>query len=278
MAAHSPIRFVLTDFDGTLINSSGALSNASLQAVYEMHQSKIAFSVVSGRPPQGMLAYLSALAIELPIACFNGGMIVDPIHLSVIEEHLLEPLIAEKVIATLHELGLDTWIYRNQKWLIHKRDAPHVQKEIRNVHLEPEVVASYSGLTDQIVKIVGVSDDLALVEKAEKTLQKVCEGRAWAARSQPYYLDITHPDANKGAVVEWYSRRLQIPPSQMLTLGDMPSDVKMFEKTGFSAAMKNASNDVQGRASWISTSNDQDGFAHVIQKFVLKNNPEASSC
>jgi hydroxymethylpyrimidine pyrophosphatase-like HAD family hydrolase len=90
------------------------------------------------------------------------------------------------------------------------------------------------------VKIVGISDDLARVAACEKAARKALGETASAARSQPYYLDVTHPQANKGAVVTTLSRRLGIPCAQIATMGDMPNDVLMFSKSGFSIAMGNA--------------------------------------
>ena len=76
------------------------------------------------------------------------------------------------------------------------------------------------------MKIVGVSDDLAAVARCEAEAQHL-EG-VYAARSQPYYLDVTHPDANKGMVVKYLSHLLSIPRGQIATIGDMPNDVQMF--------------------------------------------------
>jgi hydroxymethylpyrimidine pyrophosphatase-like HAD family hydrolase len=75
---------------------------------------------------------------------------------------------------------------------------------------------------------------------ARKAAQKVLGERASAARSQPYYLDVTHPQANKGVVVATLSKHLNIPPGQIATMGDMPNDVLMFRQSGFSIAMRPA--------------------------------------
>ena len=121
------------------------------------------------------------------------------------------------------------------------------------------------------VKIVGVSDDLDLVARCEKD----CPGsarrqRRAAARSQPYYLDVTHPQANKGAVVTTLSKLLNIPASEIATIGDMPNDVLMFRKSGFSIAMGNASDEVKAQASAVTDSNEDEGFAKAIRKFILR--------
>jgi hydroxymethylpyrimidine pyrophosphatase-like HAD family hydrolase len=90
-----------------------------------------------------------------------------------------------------------------------------------------------------------------------------------AARSQPYYLDVTHPDANKGAVARYVSAKYAIPPKAIATIGDMPNDVLMFAHSGLSIAMGNASPDVQRAARRVTTSNAEEGFAAAVERFIL---------
>lgn len=94
--------------------------------------------------------------------------------------------------------------------------------------------------------------------------------RASAARSQPYYLDITHPKANKGTVVLTLAKLQNISPEQIATIGDMPNDVLMFRKSGLSIAMGNASDEVKSQASEVTDSNQDEGFAKAVRKFILK--------
>jgi hypothetical protein len=97
--------------------------------------------------------------------------------------------------------------------------------------------------------------------------------RASAERSQPYYLDVTHPQANKGTVVVTLSKLLNVLPEQIATMGDMPNDVPMFRKSGFSIAMGNASDEVKAQASAVTDSNEDEGFAKAVQKFILRPGP-----
>jgi hydroxymethylpyrimidine pyrophosphatase-like HAD family hydrolase len=90
-----------------------------------------------------------------------------------------------------------------------------------------------------------------------------------AARSQPYYLDVTHPQANKGAVVDRLSQLLNIPRAEIATIGDMPNDVPMFERSGLSIAMGNASAEVQQQADYVTTPYEAEGFAHAVEQFIL---------
>ena len=120
-----------------------------------------------------------------------------------------------------------------------------------------------------MAKIVGVGDDRAAVARCEADVQRDCGNHVSAARSQPYYLDVTHPDANKGHVVTTLSQALSIPPAEIATIGDMPNDVLMFRKSGVSIAMGNASPDVQAQAKFVTTSNEEEGFANAVEAFIL---------
>jgi hydroxymethylpyrimidine pyrophosphatase-like HAD family hydrolase len=90
-----------------------------------------------------------------------------------------------------------------------------------------------------------------------------------AARSRPYYVDVTHPDANKDAVVWRYQKMLGIPVEQIATIGDMPNDTTMFAKSGISIAMGQSSDEVKKAATRVATSSDEEGFANAIDRCVF---------
>ena len=265
----SKISLVLADVDGTLVTQEKRLTPQAQAAVVELQAAGIAFAITSGRPPRGMEMLIKPLALRTPIAGFNGGVFVNP-DLTVIESHTLDPAVARKTLTLILDQGLDAWIYTEKEWLVRDGQAPHVARETWTVKFDARVVPSFTeaDLADA-VKIVGISDDLARVAACEQAAQTALGESASAARSQPYYLDVTHPQANKGTVVTTLSKRLGIPPEQIATIGDMPNDVLMFQKSGVSIAMGNASDDVKAQASAVTESNEDDGFAKAMRKFVL---------
>ena len=269
MSGQRDIRLVLADVDGTLLTDDKVLTEEAKAAVGELRDAGIGFAITSGRPPRGMSMLIEPLALQGAIAGFNGGVLVNP-DLSVIESHTLDPATAEQTVRLILEQGLDAWIYTDGEWLIRDKAAPHVARETWTVKFDAKVVTSFTDAHfAHAVKIVGVSDDLDLVAACEKVAQNTLGGKASAARSQPYYLDVTHPQANKGTVVTTLSRLLNIPPAQIATIGDMPNDVLMFRKVGFSIAMGNSSNEVKAQASAVTDSNENEGFAKAVRKFVL---------
>jgi Cof subfamily protein (haloacid dehalogenase superfamily) len=265
----SKISLVLADVDGTLLTKDKVLTSRAADAVKALAAAGIAFAITSGRPPRGMAMLIEPLALRTPIAGFNGGVYARP-DLSVIESRTLDPATAKKAVALILDQGLDAWVYTVDEWLIRKLDAPHVSREAWTVKFNAKVVPEFTDAhLARAVKIVGVSDDLDLVAACEKLVQKTLGEKASAARSQPYYLDVTHSQANKGEVVATLSRLLNVPPEQIAAFGDMPNDVLMFRKSGFSVAMGNSSTEVKAQASAVTDSNEEEGFANAVDKFVL---------
>jgi len=262
------IRLVIADVDGTLVTQQKELTPRAIEAVKRLRGSGIAFSITSGRPPLGMRMFIDALSLTEPFAAFNGGVLVRP-DWSVMSQSFVRADFAAKAIEGILRHGLDVWVYTDRDWLVREINAPHVAREQWTVKFAPKVVPDFDAHLDRVAKIVGVSDDYAAVARCEADVQRDCGNHLSAVRSQPYYLDVTHPDANKGHVVTALSEALSIPPAQIATIGDMPNDVLMFQKSGLSIAMGNASPEVQRQAQFLTTSNEEEGFANAMESFIL---------
>jgi Cof subfamily protein (haloacid dehalogenase superfamily) len=264
----SKIALVVADVDGTLVTADKVLTPRAVASVQALDAAGIAFAITSGRPPRGMAMLIDPLGLRTPIAGFNGGVFVQP-DMSIIDQHLLAPDIARRAVDVIGGSGLDVWVYSGQDWFVRDLSAPHVAREQWTVRFPPTLVADFTAALASAVKIVGVSDDLDRVARCETETQNALGADASAARSQPYYLDVTHPDANKGTVVTTLSKRLSVPCEQIATIGDMPNDVLMFRKSGLSIAMGNASPQVQAQADVVTSSYADEGFANAVERFIL---------
>jgi len=229
----------------------------------------VLFAVVSGRPPRGMSMLVEPLGLTTPIAAFNGGLVVDT-EMHTLVQHVLPRDLITPIVSLLHSFSLDVWLYRGADWYVQDPKGPHVAKESATVEFGPTVVDDYSDLIDDIAKLVGVSDDADKVAAAGKAARDRFGDHVSAVASQPYYMDVTHPEANKGFVTRWLAERYDIPTSQIATIGDMPNDVLMFAHCGLSIAMGNASSEVQRAARRVTASNEAEGFANAVERFVLR--------
>ena len=263
-------RLLLADVDGTLVTKEKLLTARAVEAVKKLRAAGIEFAITSGRPPRGMAMLVEPLAITLPIAAFNGGLYVQP-DMTIIEQRVLKRDVVEPIIKIIEEHRLDAWLYRGNDWLVHQRHGSHVDREEWTVKFPAVVVDSFDGQTDYVAKVVGVSDDLAAVARCEGAVRAAFGAdKASATRSQPYYLDVTHPEANKGGVVLTLAKMLGLHPDEIATVGDSANDVPMFERGGLSIVMGQASDEVKRAADEVSTSSEDEGFANAVERFLLK--------
>jgi Cof subfamily protein (haloacid dehalogenase superfamily) len=283
--ASKKISILLADVDGTLVDSQKRITERAKAAIQKLNAAGIKFAVTSGRPPRGMKMIVEEVKLSTPMAAFNGGMLVEPGTMKVLTQQTLDAETARSVIARIGEFGLDVWVYAGVNWYLHDLNTPHRDKEERTVQFPPTVIKNFDEALDQgVAKVVGVGDNYDLVAKAEKgiadefehgvhakctTTSRDCEPSVSAARSQPYYLDVTHPKANKGFVVEMLADLLKIPPAEFITFGDMPNDVLMFKKSGYSIAMGQASEEVKKSATYVTAGMDDEGFAKGVEDFIL---------
>jgi Cof subfamily protein (haloacid dehalogenase superfamily) len=268
MAGQRKISLVLADVDGTLVTEEKVLTERAQHAVKALHEAGIRFAITSGRPPRGMSMLFDALHIDTPVAGFNGGLFVER-DLTILEEKTVPVDVAREAIDLIRGQGLDAWVYRGNDWLITKLHAPHVAREAWTVKFAPKVVPDVAEDLEEVAKIVGVSDDLDKVRRCEADAQAAFGQRATANRSQPYYLDVTNKNANKGAVVQYLAQHLGVPADEIATIGDQPNDIVMFKRSGFSIAMGNASDEVKAQAAAVTASYNDEGFAKAMETYVL---------
>ena len=164
---------------------------------------------------------------------------------------------------------MSVWVYRGADWFVLDPQGPHVAREAWTVKFDPTPIDSFTPVSDAVAKIVGVSDDRDAVQKAAAAVRERFADHVSASRSLPYYADVTHPHANKGEVVCYLSKTYQIRPEEIATIGDGPNDVLMFARSGLSIAMGNASHQVQQAARRVTTSNQDEGFANAVERFIL---------
>ena len=262
------IKLLLSDVDGTLVTKEKVLTPRAIAAVHALHAADIHFAVTSGRPPRGMEMLVEPLALSTPLSAFNGGLVVEP-DLEVVAERVVPDDLVAPTIALLESFDLSIWVYQGADWFVRDRDGPHVARESSTVQFAPTLVADFDGITSDIAKIVGVSDDYDVVAEAAEVTRQTFGHHVAASRSQDYYLDVTHPDANKGGVVKYLSARYGIPQDEIATIGDMPNDVLMFAQSGLSIAMGQSGREVHRAARHVTTSNEEEGFANAVDRFIL---------
>jgi Cof subfamily protein (haloacid dehalogenase superfamily) len=264
----TPIRLLVSDVDGTLVTPDKALTAAAREAGEAIARAGLAFCLVSSRPARGMTQLIEALDVRAPCAAFNGGRIFQPDG-RIVESY---PLPAEAVAEALDQIagaGAAAWVFAGEEWLLTDPEGDEVWRERRTVGFEPVRVPDLKASPGPVGKIVGVSDDPAVLDRCQAQAGPALAGRANVSRSQTYYLDFTHPAADKGRAVTALARHLGVPLEATAVIGDMDNDLPMFAVAGFSVAMGQAPDRVKSAAHAVTASNGEDGFAKAVRDLIL---------
>jgi Cof subfamily protein (haloacid dehalogenase superfamily) len=263
------VSLVLSDVDGTLVTTDKQLTDATALAVRRLVEHGVRFTVTSSRPPFGLRMLIERLQLRLPLGAFNGACLVQP-DLSMISRHCLSIKAAARAIEVLESFKVGIWLFSADLWLLRDPNGDYVERERRTVAADPATIPEYEPYLADLSKIVGVSREFDRLAECEVAVKAALGAAASAARSQRYYLDITPPNVDKGTVVDALVRHLNVPASEIVTIGDMDNDVSMFRKSGFSIAVGNASDSARGAASVLcSETNDSGAFAEAVDRFIL---------
>jgi Cof subfamily protein (haloacid dehalogenase superfamily) len=264
------IALVVSDVDGTLLTNHKTLTAGAKGAVRRLGDAGIGFTITSSRPTIGMRFLIEPLGIALPIGAFNGSAIVDP-QMNPIEQHLIPASATQRCIEMLNAFGIDIWLFTSDLWLTRNGEGEYVPKEKHAIRADPTIVDDFTPYLARTCKVVGSTSDAELLIRCEDAMRQALGAQATAVRSQSYYLDVTPPGCDKGTFVQAMARRLGLPTASVATIGDMQNDLAMFETSGLSIAMGNATDDVKSKAMHVTTSNEDEGFANAIEMILASN-------
>src|SRR4051812_10629683 len=160
------ISAVFTDVDRTLLTKKKVFTERARCAVQQLRARGIVFTITSGRPPFGMRMLVEPLGLTMPMAAFNGGVIVTP-DLSVLDERLLPDYVVPALIDLIEAHDVDVWLFRTLDWCVRSPTAYRVDRETSNVKQAPLVVKRFDEVLEGVVKIVAVSQDATKIAACE---------------------------------------------------------------------------------------------------------------
>lgn len=264
----SRVSLVISDIDGTLLDENKQLTPGAPSAVQRLYDAGIRFTLASARPPRMARELVHTLHVREPFGCLNGALIVSS------DETLLHKIPmasadAQTVADHILQRGFDLWLWTDTDWYVSNPTGPHVAHHEAQMGSKAALLSTRDMSQFDVLKLVGVSDDHDALANAEKEIGSLSGTSISATRSSPYYLDVTDAMANKGEVVLSLSRILGIPTEEIATIGDMSTDALMFHQSGVSIAMGNALDDVKAQATYVTKTNEEDGFACAMNQFIL---------
>jgi Cof subfamily protein (haloacid dehalogenase superfamily) len=263
-----PLALLVSDIDGTLVTPDKQITPEALKAVADLKAADVHFTVVSSRPPRGIALLVAKLGVTVAFSAFNGASVVEPGG-RLVSALRLSPQAARAALDLLAENGIEAWVFADDLWLARDAAGLYTEREHHTLGFAPTLVTDFGSYIDRIDKIVGVSDQPDHLAGVESLVQERLGSTASAIRSQTYYLDITHPDADKGHAVRALAAEIGVDLAATAVIGDQGNDVAMFKVAGFSIAMGQSPADVQAAASAVTAANTDNGFAKAVETLVL---------
>lgn len=265
-------RMIVLDLDGTLTNRNKEITPRTKEALFELKRQGGVIVLASGRPTYGVVPLARELELQKSggyILSFNGGRMIDCRTGETVFAKELPVSSNRKIIRMAKEHGVNILTYEDDLIVTPDAADEYVCKESSVNKLEvKEVEDMESYVQFPVVKFMMLEegDYLAMVEPKVKAAL----GRDYSVyRSEPYFLEILPKGIDKAASLERLLSRLGMGRDEMIACGDGYNDLSMIQYAGLGVAMENAVLPVRKAADYVTCSNDEDGIAHVVEKFML---------
>lgn len=266
-------KLAVFDMDGTLLNSRGEVSEENIEALDYLKEKGVKTVIATGRPSELLKKYTNELGVdEYTITC-NGSVIAHPFKDDVIHEKTIDKDTVISIIEMCEENGYG--------YILYTKDAV-VSKENERIKLFKRIGGSY--IKEYRANIIETEDSdfiknnfspnkILLTEsnpeKYEELKEKVAKfNNIEFAQSWRGALDISPIGANKGNAVKKLSEYYGILQEEIIAFGDNLNDLSMIKFAGMGVAMGNGENELKDIANYITSTNDENGVAKAIYKFI----------
>jgi Cof subfamily protein (haloacid dehalogenase superfamily) len=263
----SAIRLIALDIDGTLFNSQHQITPLTEQSLIRAYAQGIQIVFATGKTRYSVEPLLARLGWPAP-GVFVQGLLVVKGDGSTLYQRLLEPEVAQAVTHFADEKQCPMVAYAGQRLLTNIRDE-FTDIFIRYHEPTPEAFGSWSAVLSHtaVNKFILVHTPETINQLRPK-LEKLTAGRATIVQALPNMVEVLPPGASKGDGLRRLLAHLQVRPEEVLAIGDGENDIEMLQMAGIGVAMGNAMPSAKAAADYVTLSNDEDGVAHALQKFI----------
>ncbi|HUO07803.1 MAG TPA: Cof-type HAD-IIB family hydrolase [Phycisphaerae bacterium] len=262
---------VALDLDGTLLTSRKSISPLTHTAVRQVAAAGIHVVLATARPPRSVRDYYAALGLATPIVNYNGALIWDERRKKVIEHVPLDVDIARKIIAwgrrKYPELLVSVEIL--DKWYTdHYSEIPEYMTETAR-QFTPDFIGPLEAfMTVPITKLMLLGDPKWIAD-IEKEIPKKFGNKVAQTRSDAHLIQLMNPAISKAMALDKVAKSFNITADEVLAIGDAPNDIHMLEWAGIAAVPENGWKEAKEVAHALIPSNDADGVATALRKFIL---------
>lgn len=261
-------KLVAIDLDGTLLTDELTISPKTITAIQQAAAAGTIVTIATGRMFASAKLIAEQLDINVPLITYQGALIKDVHEKEVIYERYISPQIAQTLVEISRERNIHLQVYQDDM-LYGAEDNEKLRTYAEKVNVPYKVEPDLAKLAQKgMTKLLFIEDPLML-DELQAELETLFGDKAHIAKSKKHYLEITHPEANKGSALLALADKLGIAQSEIIGIGDNHNDFELVAKAGLGVAMGNAVQEVKDIADYTTCSNNEEGVLHVLEKFVL---------
>lgn len=262
---------LVLDIDGTLTTSEKIISERTKQAIFDLQERGHRVVLASGRPTPGVMPLAKELKMDQYggfILSYNGAKVIDCKSGEIIYQKVLPVECIKHLFEAAEEFNTGIISYDSDGIVSGRGTDQYVETEARINKLSVKQVDNFVEYVSYPVnKCLMTGEGLYLAE-VEVEMKKRFGSELSIYRSEPYFLEIMPQNIDKAYSLGKLLDHLGLSREQMISCGDGFNDLTMIQYAGMGVAMENATQVVKDAADYITLSNDNDGVAHVIEKFM----------
>lgn len=265
-------KMIVLDMDDTLLQDDHTISPRTKSSLIDAQKKGVKVVLASGRPTYAMWDAAKELQLEdfgSFILSFNGAKITN----CKTKEEIFSSTLSANTVHKLYDLSKreDVWIHTYaEDTIITEQNNPFTEIEAQITGLPINVVSSFvETIQNPVVKVLMVKEETHLKD-VERKLQAELEQELSVMRSKPFFLEFTEKGVTKGTSLALLIDKLDITREEVIAIGDSYNDLAMIEFAGLGVAMGNSPDDIKAIANYTTDSNNHDGVAKVVEKFVLE--------
>lgn len=262
---------LVLDIDGTLTNSEKLISERTKQAIFDLQERGHLVVLASGRPTPGIMPLAKQLKMDQYggyILSYNGAKVIDCKTGEVIYQKTLPVTYIQTLYDAAIEFDTGLITYDKDGVVSARKVDEYVKVECKINKLSVKEIDDFVSYVNYPVNKCLMTGDGLYLAKVEEEMKKRLGDVLSIYRSEPFFLEIMPQNIDKAYSLGKLLDHLGLSKEQMICCGDGFNDVTMIEYAGMGVAMENATQVVKDKADFITLSNDNDGVAHVIEKFM----------
>jgi len=261
-------KLIAVDVDGTLLNSKSELSEDTEKAIKNAVDAGAFFIVSTGRPAAGIKRFSKVAGVDMPFILFNGAVVMMSMSQKVLYRQGLDISVAEEIVAAGKQRNTTIAIWTEKNLCAFSlNDRIKSYKSISGI--EPLIIEKVSDLKNETIIKVLWYDEVDKISEYQTEMQDWFGEKANCHISRPYFLEFVDLKASKAIALEKIGEWFDIERKEMIAIGDGYNDISMIEYAGLGVAMGNAPDGVKSVADIVAPTNDNDGVAKIINKYIL---------